>query len=89
MASTDITATEAWAALARHARELQADGVHLRELFETDPGRVSRLALTVGDLVVDWSRHLVTAETVELLLGLADRAGVADQIADDAGGATW
>ena len=82
MASTDITATEAWAALARHARELQADGVHLRELFETDPGRVSRLALTVGDLVVDWSRHLVTVETVELLLGLADRAGVADQITD-------
>ena len=58
MASTDITATEEWAALARHARELQADRHALaRAVLETDPSRASRLALTVGDLVVDWSRH--------------------------------
>ena len=80
MASTNITATGEWAALVRHAGELQANGVHLRELFEADPSRASRLKLTAGDLVIDWSRHLVTAETVELLLALADRAGVADQI---------
>ena len=81
MASTDITATEEWAALARHARELQAGGTHLRALFEDDPGRAERLTVTAGDLVIDWSRHLVTAETVELLLALADRAGVAERIA--------
>ena len=81
MASTDITATGEWAALARHARELQADGTHLRDLFEDDPGRAERLTATVGDLVIDWSRHLVTAETVELLLALADGAGVAERIA--------
>ena len=80
MASTDITATAEWAALARHARELQADGTHLRELFEDDPGRAGRLTVPAGDLVIDWSRHLVTAETVELLLALAERAGVADRI---------
>ncbi len=81
MASTDITATAEWAALARHARELQADGTHLRELFEDDPGRAGRLTVPAGDLVIDWSRHLVTAETVELLLALADRAGVVERIA--------
>ncbi|MYB03504.1 MAG: glucose-6-phosphate isomerase [Acidimicrobiaceae bacterium] len=81
MASTDITAAAEWTALARHARELQAGGVHLRELFSVDPGRVGRLALTAGDLVIDCSRHLVTAETVELLLALADRAGVSERIA--------
>ena len=80
MASTDITATGEWAALARHARELQAGGTHLRGLFEEDPGRAERLTVTAGDLVIDWSRHLVTAETVELLLALADQAGVADRI---------
>ena len=78
---TGITATGEWAELARHARELQAGGVHLRELFEADPGRGERLSVPVGDLVVDWSRHLVTAETVELLLALADRVGVAERIA--------
>ena len=80
MASTDITATGEWAALAGHAREFQAGGTHLRDLFSADPGRVERLAVTAGDLVVDWSRHLVTAETVELLLALAGRAGVAERI---------
>jgi len=75
-----ITATGEWAALARHARELQASGVHLRELFEADPDRGGRLTVPVGDLVVDWSRHLITAETVELLLALAERAGVAERI---------
>ena len=80
MAPTDITATEEWAALARHCRELQAGGTHLRDLFSADPGRVERLAVTAGDLVIDLSRHLVTAETVELLLALAGRAGVAERI---------
>ena len=80
MASTDITATEEWAALARHARELQATGVHLRDLFSADPGRAERFTSTAADLVIDWSRHLVTAETVELLLALADRAGLSERI---------
>ena len=52
----------------------------LRGLFDTDPDRSERLTAEVGDLVVDWSRQLVTDRTVELLLALADRAGVAAQI---------
>ena len=81
MASTDITSTREWAALQLHARELRAGGLHLRELFESDPNRAERSSMLVGDLVVDWSRHLATAETVELLLALARRAGVAERIA--------
>ena len=69
-ASSDITATPEWAALARHARELRADGVELAGLFEADPDRSGRYTSTVGDLVIDWSRHLVTDATVELLLAL-------------------
>ena len=76
----DITATSEWAALARHARELQADGVDLAELFEADPDRSGRCTSTVGDLVIDWSRHLVTDATVELLLALAERAGAGARI---------
>ena len=78
--SSDITATSEWAALARHARELQAGGVALAGLFEADPDRSGRCTSTVGDLVVDWSRHLVTDATVELLLALAGRAGVAERV---------
>ena len=74
----DISATQEWAELERHARELRA--VHLREMFAADSGRAERLTAAVGDLVVDWSRHLVTGRTMELLLALAARAGVAERI---------
>ena len=80
MVSTDITATTEWAALARHARELQVGSVDLAGLFEADPDRARRCTSMVGDLVIDWSRHLVTDATVELLLALAERAGVGARI---------
>ena len=79
-AASDITATSEWAALASHARELQAAGVDLAGLFEADPDRAGRCTSTAGQLVIDWSRHLVTDATVELLLALAERAGVAARI---------
>ena len=80
MASTDITATEEWAALVDHARELRADGVHLRDLFAVDPDRSEQFTSTLGDLVVDWSLQLVTRQTVELLEALAERAGVRERV---------
>ncbi len=85
-ASGDVTATSEWAALARHARELQAAGVDLAALFEVDPDRPGRCTSTAGQLVIDWSRHLVTDTTVELLLALAERAGVAARIEAMLGG---
>ncbi|MGV9993699.1 glucose-6-phosphate isomerase, partial [Streptomyces sp. NPDC003374] len=58
-----------WTALAEH-RERLAD-THLRELFAADPGRGDGYALRVGDLYVDYSKHLVTDETLRLLRELA------------------
>ena len=60
---------------------MRAADTHLRALFDADSGRVERFTSSVGDLVIDWSKHLVTDETVGLLLGLAERAGVAERIA--------
>ncbi|MGW2422499.1 glucose-6-phosphate isomerase [Streptomyces sp. NPDC001709] len=58
-----------WTALAKHREEL-AD-THLRELFATDPGRGEGYTLQVGDLYLDYSKHLVTDETLRLLRELA------------------
>jgi glucose-6-phosphate isomerase len=63
-----------WAALAKHRDELA--GTHLRELFATDPGRADRYTLRVGDLHLDYAKHLVTDETLGLLLDLARIRGV-------------
>jgi len=65
-----------WQALGKHRDQLA--GTHLRELFAADPGRAGRYTLQVGDLHIDYSKHLVTDETLELLRELAFATGVAE-----------
>ncbi|MEU0856184.1 glucose-6-phosphate isomerase [Streptomyces griseofuscus] len=64
-----LNQTPEWTALAKHREEL-AD-THLRELFAADPGRGTGYTLRVGDLHIDYSKHLVTGETLRLLRELA------------------
>ncbi|WP_329287049.1 glucose-6-phosphate isomerase [Streptomyces sp. NBC_01455] len=66
---TRLDRTPEWTALGEHREEL-AD-THLRDLFAADPGRGSGYTLRVGDLHVDYSKHLVTDETLRLLRELA------------------
>ncbi|MEU0860996.1 glucose-6-phosphate isomerase [Streptomyces griseofuscus] len=57
-----------WTALADH----RAKGpLHLRELFASDPGRAERYVVRVGDLHIDYSKQLITDETLALLQELA------------------
>ncbi|TGZ18789.1 glucose-6-phosphate isomerase 2 [Streptomyces sp. S816] len=58
-----------WTALAKHREELADTG--LRELFAADPERGTGYTLRVGDLHIDYSKHLVTGETLRLLRELA------------------
>ena len=73
----DIAATPAWQALQRHHDEI--GDKHLRELFAEDPERGTQLALTVGDLYIDYSKHRVTRETLHLLIDLARTARLEQQ----------
>ncbi|MER5377152.1 glucose-6-phosphate isomerase [Streptomyces sp. NPDC002553] len=57
-----------WTALADHRAGWQA---HLRELFAEDPGRAERYVVRVGDLRIDYSKNLITDETLALLRELA------------------
>ncbi|MFD7667196.1 glucose-6-phosphate isomerase [Streptomyces sp. NPDC059788] len=65
-----------WTALNKHREQLGE--VHLRELFDQDPDRAGRYTLQVGDLHLDYSKHLVTDETLRLLRELAAARGVAE-----------
>ncbi|MEW2324641.1 glucose-6-phosphate isomerase, partial [Streptomyces griseoincarnatus] len=74
-----LNQTPEWTALAKHREELGE--VRLRELFEADPDRGTGYTLRVGDLYVDYSKHLVTDETLRLLRELAaatDVSGLRD-----------
>ncbi|TQJ56853.1 glucose-6-phosphate isomerase [Streptomyces sp. NBC_00080] len=57
-----------WTALKDHRARWQTD---LRELFAADPERAERYVVRVGDLRIDFSKNLVTDETLALLRELA------------------
>jgi glucose-6-phosphate isomerase len=71
-----LTQLAEWAALAKHRDEFGA--THLRDLFAADPDRARRYTVRVGDLYLDYSKHLVTDETLRLLRELAEARRVAD-----------
>ncbi|TXS03754.1 glucose-6-phosphate isomerase [Streptomyces sp. col6] len=76
---TRLNQTPEWAALGKHREQLGS--THLRRLFADDPARGTGYTLRVGDLYLDYSKHLVTDETLGLLRELAvatDVAGLRD-----------
>ncbi len=73
----DITSTVEWQELAAHRAEVES--IHLRDLFEQDPQRATRMYTTAGDLSIDYSKHRITDRTLELLLGLVRAARVEDR----------
>ncbi|MFF2202510.1 glucose-6-phosphate isomerase, partial [Streptomyces sp. NPDC058145] len=69
----ELTRRPEWTALEDHRA---AGRLSLRELFAADPGRAERYVVRVGDLHIDYSKHLVTDETLALLRELATATGV-------------
>ena len=72
--------TAAWRRLAGHRR--QADGLHLRDEFARDPGRAQRFSLGLERIFVDFSKNLITDETLSLLLDLANQRGLGKKIGE-------
>jgi glucose-6-phosphate isomerase len=78
MAVTALTARPEWQALLTHYE--QQKNAHLRELFAADPSRAERFSLDAVGLHVDYSKHRITRQTLELLLGLASSVGLRERI---------
>jgi glucose-6-phosphate isomerase len=72
------TQSPAWNALREHYETVKA--VHLRDLFAKDPGRGARLACDAEGIYLDYSKNRLTDETLRLLLGLAESAGLRARI---------
>jgi len=68
----------AWQALHEHQREMAE--VHMRDLFARDPQRFENFSLRLDDILLDYSKNRVTAETMALLLELARQANLAAKI---------
>ena len=72
----DETAT--WRRLAEHQRQIAQ--LHLRESFARDPGRAERFSLGLERVFIDFSKNLITDETLSLLLDLAGQRGLDKKI---------
>ncbi|RMI31490.1 glucose-6-phosphate isomerase [Nocardia stercoris] len=65
------TALPAWAELHSHRHDLT--GTRIADLFAADPRRGPELTIEDDGLVLDYSKNLVTARTLELLVRLAEQ----------------
>jgi glucose-6-phosphate isomerase len=70
ISGTPGTELPAWRELSRHRDAFT--GAELRELFARDPSRGDRLAAAAAGLHLDYSKNLVSDETLTLLRALAD-----------------
>jgi glucose-6-phosphate isomerase len=67
-----------WRALEEHYQKTRH--LHLRDLFATDPKRGERLTAEAVGLYLDYSKHRITDDTLDLLVQLAASSGLRDRI---------
>ncbi|MEW6601937.1 MAG: glucose-6-phosphate isomerase [Nitrospirota bacterium] len=70
--------TSAWEKLQKHSDAMK--GTHMRDMFRNDPDRFRRFTLSFEDILVDYSKNIITEETLALLLELARETHVGDAV---------
>jgi glucose-6-phosphate isomerase len=68
----------AWKALKAHYPRIR--DLHLRKLFADDPKRGERMTAEAAGIYLDYSKNRITAETLRLLLDLAEAVGLRARI---------
>jgi len=74
----DPTKTRSWEALVQHFEMMKK--VHMKTLFAEDPERFKKFSIRFNEMLVDYSKNIITDETLVLLIGLADEVGLKDAI---------
>ncbi|WP_421270949.1 glucose-6-phosphate isomerase [Aeromonas taiwanensis] len=79
MKNINPTRTQAWQALEAHFAANKES--RLKDLFAQDPQRFDKFSLTFGgDILVDYSKNLITEETLKLLVTLANETDLRSAI---------
>src|SRR5690606_23648398 len=68
------TETQAWQKLKKHFYEIQF--VKMQELFAQNPNRIQEFNIRWNDFLIDFSKNRITAETIALLVELAEETGL-------------
>ena len=72
------TTTAAWKKLAAHHETVNR--LQMKNLFAEDPRRFERFSIRFNDILVDFSKNRITAETLGLLIELAGECGLPEAI---------
>lgn len=73
-----LTKSSEWKAVAKNAKRIQKTS--LRKLFAGDVDRVSKNTFDAAALTFDFSKHLVDEKSIDALIKLAKKRGVADGV---------
>ncbi len=79
LAKMNPTTTKSWKNLRRHFGKIK--NLHMRDLFAQDPQRHHKFSIRWNDILVDYSKNRITAETLKGLVGLAEECGLNEAIA--------
>jgi len=72
------TQTYAWNSLIQHFEDI-AD-LHMRDMFAQDPDRFQKFSLRFEDILLDYSKNIITQDTLNYLMGLAIEVDLKDAI---------
>ena len=72
------TETQSWKDLVEHFKEMKS--VHMKDLFADDPDRFNKYSIRFNGILVDYSKNIITEETLNLLLKLTDDVGLRDAL---------
>jgi len=78
LAKVNPTKTKAWKKLKKHYQRMR--NRHMVDLFRQDPKRFPSFSIRFEDILLDYSKNLITRETLRLLLGLARECKVGEEI---------
>mgnify|MGYP003412425345 FL=1 len=70
--------TESWKNLRHHFEKMK--DVHMKDLFNDDAERFRKYSVRYQQILVDYSKNIITEETLQMLTALADEVGLRDAI---------
>ena len=71
---SQINQSPIWQALNQHKKDIEP--ISLREMFKSDATRFDQFHIQFNDLLLDYSKHLISKETINLLVKLAKEADI-------------
>ncbi|AEE53793.1 glucose-6-phosphate isomerase [Haliscomenobacter hydrossis] len=74
MLKQNPTQTPAWQQLTQHFSAMRQ--MQMKDLFAADPQRFAQFSQRFEDVLVDYSKNIVTADTLKALLQLAEECGL-------------